>query len=312
MNSSQKLALSSTIALSVVLGLTLQKIFSTNMARFEPRNILRSEKSLLLSNADGFLPDAQARKVIRGLEAFVSKTHTVQKSEWLEKIAQEYGIPALSLRSTNNLEDPQVRPSQEVLVQNKKGMVHVVKEAQSLDSVIEKYEKMGSKREKILAMNLLDEVSFIKGGTVYLREGARLWIPDAWRSFPILFRPVVWSRISSRFGVRRHPLLKVKRWHEGFDMVAPYGAPVYAGEAGIVTFAGWFGSLGNVVEIRHSKNTTRYGHLSKILVEVGRQVKRKQMVGRVGSTGLSTGPHLHFEVRRNSDGKVLNPRRFLF
>ena len=308
----KKLLLSLGIAAFVMLGLTMQKLFSLNTAKIEPRNMLQFEQNLLLSETDGVLPEADAQKVIRGLEPFVSKNHTVKKSEWLEKIAEEYGIPAHALRSTNNLEDAQVRPNQQVIVQNKKGMVHVSKEGESLDWVIQTYEKLGSKREKILAMNLLDEVTFIKGSKVYLKEGTRLWIPDARRSFPILFRPVVWSRISSRFGLRRHPILKVKRWHEGFDMVAPYGAPVYAGEKGVVTFAGWFGGYGNVVEIRHEKNTTRYGHLSKILVDVGQKVKRKQMVGRVGSTGLATGPHLHFEVRRNADGKVLNPRKFLY
>src|SRR3989344_6314327 len=155
--------LPSGIALLVALGLTHQKLFSLNMGQPETKSLLQTEKSLLLLEADGVLPESDALKVIRNLDTFVSKKHIVKRSEWLEKIAQAYGVSPYALRSTNNLEDPQVRPNQEVIVQNKKGMVHISKEGETLESVIRAYERLGSKREKILAMNLLDEITFIKG-----------------------------------------------------------------------------------------------------------------------------------------------------
>ncbi len=313
MKQSYKWLLGLVLLAFLTVGLTLEKVFSVNSVAPESKGGMRLlEQHLLLSDLSGLMPDAESRKVIRKLDAFVAQAQEVRRNEWLEKIAQDYGVPSFALRSTNNLDDPVVRPNQVIIVQNKKGMVHIAKEGEALDGIIQTYEKLGSTKDKILAVNAWDEMTYLKEGELYLKEGSVLWIPDARRSFPVFSRPVAWSRISSRFGFRRHPVLKTKRYHDGFDMVAPHGAPVFSGDAGVITFAGWQGGYGNLIEIRHNKTTTRYGHLSQILVQVGQKVKRKQLVGRVGSTGLSTGPHLHFEVRRNSDGKVQNPRKYLF
>ena len=298
--------------LVVILGLSLQKVFSLSESSNALRDSLKSvDTNLLLTTNDGLLSDPEAWSVYSGLNTFISKTHFVGKNEWLEKIANKLNISPLSIRSTNNLEDPQLRPSQEIILQNKNGMVHVARENETLASVIKNYERLGSKKEKIFAANSLSEITYLKEGQLYLKEGEKLWVPDARRSFPFLVRPVNWSRISSRYGLRRHPMLKTKRWHDGYDLVAPHGAPVYAGQKGVVVFAGWNGGYGNVIEIRHSKITTRYGHLSKLYVQSGQFVSRKQIIGRVGSTGLSTGPHLHFEVRRNSDGHSVRPGKYL-
>lgn len=111
-----------------------------------------------------------------------------------------------------------------------------------------------------------------------------------------------YSRITSDYGTRVHPVLKVKKLHTGVDVGAPSGAKVVAAEAGTVIIAGWFGAYGNTVVVDHGNNTsTLYGHLSAVSVKVGEQVTRGQQVGKVGSTGLSTGSHLHFEVRINGD-----------
>jgi murein DD-endopeptidase MepM/ murein hydrolase activator NlpD len=99
--------------------------------------------------------------------------------------------------------------------------------------------------------------------------------------------------------------LGVTRAHRGYDIPKPYGTPVYAPRAGVVVFTGWLGGYGNMIKIRHviKKGTyyTIYGHLSKILVHEGQHVAIYQKIGLVGSTGLSTGPHLHFEVRDAND-----------
>jgi len=117
--------------------------------------------------------------------------------------------------------------------------------------------------------------------------------------------------ITSRFGIRFHPILKVYRPHHGVDYAAPYGSPVYAVAEGVVKYAGWLGGYGKTVIIKHSNGfETLYGHLSSILVKAGDRVGQGHMIGRVGSTGLSTGPHLHFEVRK--DGRLLNPLKLKF
>lgn len=114
------------------------------------------------------------------------------------------------------------------------------------------------------------------------------------------------SRITSDFGWRVHPILGDKRFHDGIDIAAPQGTQVTAAVDGTVILAGWYGGYGNAVVISHGGNiTTLYGHLSKIGVSEGQRVTKGQEVGQVGSTGLSTGNHLHFGVRKN--GEPINP-----
>jgi murein DD-endopeptidase MepM/ murein hydrolase activator NlpD len=122
--------------------------------------------------------------------------------------------------------------------------------------------------------------------------------------------PLRFSHISSRFGGRYHPILKRWRTHEGTDYAAGYGTPVRATADGIVTEAGRNGGYGNLVEIRHANGIrTRYGHLSRFAtgLHVGLRIKQEQTIGYVGSTGLSTGPHLHYEFLVN--GRPTNPQR---
>jgi len=119
------------------------------------------------------------------------------------------------------------------------------------------------------------------------------------------------GRISSGFGLRRHPVLRFTRMHKGLDIAAPYGAPIRAANDGVVAFAGRNGGYGNFVRLNHSGGMgTGYGHMSRILVRPGQRVSKGQQIGAVGSTGISTGPHLHYELYRN--GVAINPRSVSF
>lgn len=116
--------------------------------------------------------------------------------------------------------------------------------------------------------------------------------------------------ITSRFGTRVHPVLGYRRFHSGMDFGASYGSNIKAADSGTVIFAGWYGGYGNAVIIDHGGGlTTLYAHASRLNVREGQSVQQGQSVAAVGSTGLSTGPHLHFEVRRN--GSPVNPAQFL-
>ena len=118
--------------------------------------------------------------------------------------------------------------------------------------------------------------------------------------------PVPYIHLTSRFGSRRHPLLGYVRAHQGVDYGAPEGTPVWAVGDGVVTSAGWSGGCGLAVQIHHRNGLDSiYCHLSKVTVAAGSRVGQKQVVGRVGSTGLSTAPHLHYAVRRG--GSYVNP-----
>ncbi|GJD24215.1 Peptidase M23B [Rivularia sp. IAM M-261] len=116
--------------------------------------------------------------------------------------------------------------------------------------------------------------------------------------------------ISSPFGYRTHPVLGYRRLHTGIDFAGAYGSPIRAADNGTVIFAGWYGGYGNAVIISHGKGiTTLYGHSSQLYVSEGQTVQRGQHIAATGSTGLSTGPHLHFEVRR--DGTPTDPAPYL-
>jgi murein DD-endopeptidase MepM/ murein hydrolase activator NlpD len=122
--------------------------------------------------------------------------------------------------------------------------------------------------------------------------------------------PVDFRRISSGFGLRMHPILGTMRKHQGLDYAADAGTPVRAIGDGVVIHAGWSNGYGNEVEVRHPNGfVSRYGHMRRLYVHGGQRVSQKQTIGEVGSTGLSTGPHLHFEVLVN--GSSRDPRKVL-
>jgi murein DD-endopeptidase MepM/ murein hydrolase activator NlpD len=123
-------------------------------------------------------------------------------------------------------------------------------------------------------------------------------------------RPVN-GRISSGYGMRTHPIFRVRRMHHGIDIAAPHGTPIVAADSGVVVEAGYIRGYGNTVIIDHGGGVaTLYAHCSTILVRVGQEVQRGQMIARVGSTGYTTGPHLHFEIRINGD--PVNPAEYGF
>jgi murein DD-endopeptidase MepM/ murein hydrolase activator NlpD len=110
--------------------------------------------------------------------------------------------------------------------------------------------------------------------------------------------------------VRIDPFLSKPAMHTGLDLRAEIGDPVLATASGTVTIAGWTGGYGKMVEIDHGNGfATRYGHMSEIDVKVGQQVKLGETLGKVGTTGRSTGPHLHYETR--IDGEPVDPQKFL-
>lgn len=135
-----------------------------------------------------------------------------------------------------------------------------------------------------------------------VEQGGAIAIPSV--------QPVQHLNFSSNFGVRSDPFRGTAAMHAGVDIPGPTGTPIYATADGVISHADRLGGYGNMVEINHGKGiSTRYGHLSKILVSDNMRVKRGQLIALMGSTGRSTGPHLHYEVR--IDGHPVNPLPFL-
>ena len=240
--------------------------------------------------------------------------HLVTPQDTLNSLARLYGSSADFLRSTNRLDSLALSPGKALVVHNGKGMLHQVRDVkgrtENLQDIAKRYNKPP---QKIALANRLPGVALLS--EKWVQPGATLFIPDARLRFTDYVLPVAWARgkrfISSGFGMRFHPLFRSRRFHTGWDMPRPFGFPVKAAREGRVVFSGWRGGYGRLVIVKHSSGLrTWYGHLSKTLVSAGDKVQKGQLIGKVGSTGLSTGPHLHFEVR-DRFGNSINPKKFL-
>lgn len=253
---------------------------------------------------------------LRGLKPLAYGVRTLQKGDpGVGVLAKAYGTSLQSLQATNNNELFLVSPGMKLTVQNREGLLYRVrKDGEQLDDILKRFRRepaaLRAFREKVVEANALPGVALLE--PYELQPGDALLLPgitvdfDTYR-FP--FAQPGWHRISSQFGNRMHPILRYRRMHEGLDLPKPFGTPVYAARSGRVIKAGWYAGYGNMVEIRHTDGaSTRYGHLAKVSVAEGQWAARgKTLLGRVGNSGLSTGPHLHFEVR-DRHGRALNPR----
>ena len=174
--------------------------------------------------------------------------------------------------------------------QQRETMREIEQNREELEAMLEQQERDS---ERVRAM--LEALARTPGGKA---RAVRPWSGD--------YRLPVRGSISSRFGMRLHPILGTYRMHNGVDISAPYGSPIQASAAGVVVHSGWLGGYGKTVIIDHGGGiSTLYGHCSKLLVSEGEHVKQGQTIALVGSTGFSTGPHLHFERRR--EGVPVNP-----
>jgi len=266
-------------------------------------------------------PIAPARFLGRGVKL---KTYEVKMGENYWSVAKKFSIDIQTLLGANPDMPFVSRVKQGLLVPDKKGVLHAVAKGESLKGIAAQYltkvddpAQMATKLdEKVKAIKASNSLPWWGG----LREGSVLYLPDSkpvrmneqWRGYfsqrgffgmPFASWGKGWS---SRYGKRSDPLTGETRMHKGMDFKAKYGADVFASATGTVIFAGVSGGYGNLIQIRHANGyTTYYGHLSKILVKQGQKVKRGTRIGKVGTTGRVTGPHLHFEIRKN--GKPINP-----
>jgi murein DD-endopeptidase MepM/ murein hydrolase activator NlpD len=259
---------------------------------------------------------------IRRLERPVVATYFVQGRQDLWSICKRFHVDQFTIRSSNDL-DISVFPDGTVLkIPSQKGTLYEVEKPESLHVISQGYARgktLGNAYEREILQANDFPVPDPKDPAHSFLPGTRLFLPLAYKptGLQLPFKDLHY-RITSGFGMRHHPILGVTRRHDGFDLAKPYGSPVMTSREGVVTFAGWMGGYGNMIEvkhvIKHRNNTrilyTRYGHLSEILVHEGQHLRLYQLIGRVGSTGISTGPHLHFEVR-DENGTPISPHNFL-
>jgi murein DD-endopeptidase MepM/ murein hydrolase activator NlpD len=162
-------------------------------------------------------------------------------------------------------------------------------------AAVEKSTALGSRDEQFKA--LFSRWQSMDGGSAPTQTTA-VSIPSR--------TPIDNVRLTSGYGTRWHPVTGGRRQHQGVDLASPVGTPIYAAADGLVAKADWFGAYGLFVQLEHGGNLqTRYGHMSRLNVAPGQRVRKGDVIGFVGSTGRSTGPHLHYEVR--IAGEAVNP-----
>lgn len=233
-------------------------------------------------------------------------TYTVQAGDTLSGIAQRTGIPADHIIASNDVDPARLRAGQQLLLPAG-GVLHTVKPGQTLGDIARTY---GVTTSAIaLANGLGDEP---KAG-VRILVPAPAVIPQATAIALGRGARFSWPArgvVSSPYGPRLHPVYRVSSFHAGIDLALAEGTRVYAAAAGRVVTAGWEGGFGFLVVLDHGDGySTYYGHLSQPLVVVGQFVEMGQTIALSGNTGLSTGPHLHFEVRL--DGVAVDPLSLL-
>jgi len=237
----------------------------------------------------------------RGGAPVITK-HTVQSGESLWNIAQKYHVKIETIVAMNDLPNARYLKMGQVLeVPDTDGSLVTVRRGDTIEGLCKRY-----------SVDITELVNSNPGLDITrLIVNQKLFIPGL-NAIEQLFRFIwpVHGRISGRYGHRYHPIARRRMMHTGLDIAARHGTTIGAAMDGRVTFVGTKGGYGKTIIIEHANGyETLYGHCSKILVKRGQTVKKGQAVGKVGSTGYSTGPHLHFEVRRY--GKRMNPEKVL-
>jgi murein DD-endopeptidase MepM/ murein hydrolase activator NlpD len=220
-------------------------------------------------------------------------------------LSKEFGLNQDTLISVNKIKNTRAVPEGDILrIPNQDGILHIAGESDTLSSISEKY------KVEVAAISLVNELfsENIKNGDTLFIPGVKL---DSVKLQEINGDLFIWPTsnraITSNYGWRTSPITHSRLFHNGLDIRGRVGQPVYAAMSGRVSFVGYDAVYGNhIVIAHHSGYRTMYAHLSAVNVKQGARVSTGQTIGRVGNTGASTGPHLHFTVYKN--GVTVNPR----
>ncbi|HOB28631.1 MAG TPA: M23 family metallopeptidase [Bacillota bacterium] len=224
--------------------------------------------------------------------------YTVRPGDCLYTIATQFGTNVDTLVCLNNMINPSlIHPGECIEILTVVGCVHDVKEGETIAAIADAY---GVDETVIFQANEISPTSI-------LSRGERIIVPGGVSSHDsrrLTFQWPLQGTLTSGYGWRNG------KFHYGIDLAAAYGTAFYAAAGGQVTWAGYRGSYGIMIEVDHGDGyRTRYGHAHKVAVSVGQWVKPGQKLGYVGLTGNTTGPHLHFEI--HAGGKKVNPLQFL-
>ena len=241
------------------------------------------------------------------LTSLAISSYRTQPGDSLSRIAARFKVNIDTLVSWNGIRDARsVAVGTEISVPNANGLKYTVRRGDTLQRIAL---ASGVPLNNILDWNRLSS-SVISVGQELFLPGARMNPDDLSRILGSLFQFPVFGRISSPFGMRPDPFTGVEMLHNGIDIANKPLTPVLAAASGTVADVGFNNNFGNYVILKHSGfYQTLYGHLTRYLVSRGQAVRQGQEIGQLGTTGYSTGPHLHFSIFHN--GEAIDPLRFL-
>ncbi len=234
-------------------------------------------------------------------------SYRVRSGDMIGKIAEAFDVTSDTIISVNNIRNSRLLQIGDYLkIPTMPGILYTVKkDGETVDTIAEKYKIDAIKCSAINHIALDSAIN--AGSTLFVPDAELDWVTRQEINGDLFRKPIRarWYR-SSRFGWRESPFTGARSYHSGVDMACPMGTLIYAALPGKVTSTGYNATYGNYVIIaHHSGYKTLYGHMSAILCHSGQYVTQDSRIGKVGSTGLSTGPHLHFTVFKN--GKQVNP-----
>lgn len=220
--------------------------------------------------------------------------YQVKPDDTLFSLASRFNVPYETLATLNGLSSAEgPKPGRKILVPSQPGVFVALDHPKELDRLMEAWRPTASSvKLSILREGRQETVLFFVGERFHPLERAFF--------LGILFRfPLPSARLTSSFGLRANPFTGHPTFHAGIDLAAPVGTDVFAARDGTVSATGFDRVLGNFVRLEHPDGyETVYGHLSRVVISLHQEVRSGMILGRVGSTGQSTGPHLHFEIRR--------------
>lgn len=280
-------------------ALIVSSLFSNKVA---PKDFTRDLVLAAANTPQTIVPSGRARSEV--------VKYAVASGETLSGIAKKYDVSVDSIKWANNLGDADdIKPGQTISIPPVSGIVYKVKAGDTLASIGKEY----SADPQTIAdypFNYIDDTLSIKDGQTLIIPGGIKPAPAYFPRVPVNNNPIYYAGGSGFLsfpvpggGISQYP----SWWHPAVDIAAPWGTGVYSAREGRVSTTSRQGyGFGNYIIIEHQEGyTTTYAHLSAINVSVGQNVGRGQIIGAVGCTGFCTGPHLHFEVRR--DGNAINP-----
>ena len=247
-----------------------------------------------------------------------SNYHTVKRNETLYSISVKNNVSVNDIMHMNNLTSPKIHEGQRLQMKGEKNTTsirvryHVVKKGETLYRISTRYK---ISVDDLKRYNHLSDNSISVGEKIYLTSGqaparssksTTVSRPSSSPTLRSFRKPLNSIHVNSRYGTRVHPVSRKRTTHHGVDLRASMNTPVYSPASGVVTYSGWMNGYGKIVIIDHGGGyTTRYAHLNRWIVSKGTKVKKGQLIAKTGNTGISTGPHLHYEIRKN--GSSIDP-----